>query len=240
MPYKDYEEGLRKGRERKRARTQYAKDNNLCIQCLKPIEEDRIGKTTCIECTQKRTQQINSDRQFCKEMRICPRCRKNKLEGNEKTCIECKATQAEYAWKVKHDPQKHQEYKDRFNRWQKDHYAKLKEQGICTKCSKRKVEEGYSTCDWCRAKNRIKSAEKKAKIEGTKERRIREGKCIWCENPIKQGYKICNYHYQMNIDKANSLKAVENRQKYKEEYQDQFYRLIYAKISNNKIKQTVN
>lgn len=217
MPYKDIDVKKQKDRQRKALRVKNAKENNLCIQCLEPIEPDRAGKTTCIKCTQKRSEQITRDRNFFKEIGICPRCTKNKLMGDEKTCIECKVKQAEYATKVRNNRKMHEEYRARYNEWQRNYYLRLKQDGICTKCAKRKADEGYSTCSICRAKNR----EKKRKIASQKgtnlQRRIENGLCIWCENPVKDNYKICEYHYNMNLQKLD-CDAVRNNRETRKKY----------------------
>lgn len=205
MPYKNYEEGLRKNREYKRQRIQYAKDNSLCIQCMQPIEEYRQGKATCKPCTDKRVKQITEDRAFFKQMGICPRCRKNKLEGSEKTCVECKAKQAEYAAKIRADEEGHRHYLNICSQWDKKHRAELEEQGLCNRCGKRNADDGYKTCSWCRAKRRVYNQNRTAQIGTTKQRRIDNGLCIWCENPIKEGYKVCEKHYQMNVEKAHKV-----------------------------------
>ena len=41
--------------------------------------------------------------------------------------------------------------------------------------------------------------------------RYKQGLCYFCDNPIKDGYKVCEMHYRMNIEKANSSKAKDAR-----------------------------
>lgn len=46
-----------------------------------------------------------------------------------------------------------------------------------------------------------------------REYREKNGLCFFCDEPRKPGYKLCERHYQMNVDKANSQKAKNVRKK---------------------------
>ena len=41
--------------------------------------------------------------------------------------------------------------------------------------------------------------------------RYKQGLCYFCDNEIKPGYKLCEVHYQRNVDNARSQKAKEAR-----------------------------
>lgn len=63
----------------------YRRENGLCPKCGKPL--DRKG-FYCEECREKQTAYSRETREFCKQFKICPECRKNKLAGDEKICPE--------------------------------------------------------------------------------------------------------------------------------------------------------
>lgn len=205
MPYKDENVRREKDRELKAKRIEYLKNNNLCIQCKQPIEEDRIGKKTCLKCTKLRSQSITEARNFFKSIGICPRCQKNKLTGKEKSCVECRAKSAEYRAKKRDDPETRKSINAAYNEWSRKHYQELKEKGICTRCGKKPSDSGRSTCNWCRAKINNYRLEKKLQEGTLKQKRMENGLCIWCENPVMQGYIICEKHHQMQVDKANMV-----------------------------------
>lgn len=182
------------------------KENGLCVACGKVL--DRKG-TMCISCREKKTKESNEERKFYAENGICPRCHKNKLFGDEKVCLECKA------YSTNKTLEKRKERKEEYNAYMRDYqkkeYNKRKEAGICTRCGKRKAESGNTTCGICRNKER----ESRLARNGEKNRsdRYLKGICFFCDNPIKHGYKVCEKHYKMNIEKANSSRAKEARKK---------------------------
>lgn len=190
-----------------------AKENNLCIICFNPIEKDRIGKTICQSCTTKRNKYSKESRQFFASIGICPRCTKNKIIGDEKSCIECRAIDASRKQKFRENNRA--SYNEYSKEYQKKAYRSFIDKGLCPRCSgKRKIDPGYKSCSICRAKSRDKDriARYSKKI---KEKRIEKGLCVWCDNPIKSGYKICEYHYNMNIEKLNNEKCRNARNKIK-------------------------
>lgn len=79
------------------------------------------------------------------------------------------------------------------------------ERGICTRCRKRKADYGYKTCGICREKIRNYKRIKYGKPDRSE--RYEQGLCYFCDNPIKDRYRVCEKHYQMNVEKARSQKA---------------------------------
>lgn len=53
---------------------------------------------------------------------------------------------------------------------------------------------------------KIRSRRQTGKQELRKER-YKQGLCYFCDNPIKIGYKVCEYHYQKNVEYANCENA---------------------------------
>lgn len=149
----------------------------------------------------------HKERAFYKELGICPICHKNKLFGDEKSCLECKANEANY--KSLSREVKREEYNLYMRIYQKQIYDARKEKRICTTCGKRKAESGYATCDTCRTK-RLKNRRIKCYKTLT---RYERGLCRFCDNPVEDGYKVCEYHHRLNIEKANNEKSKKAREK---------------------------
>lgn len=119
---------------------------------------------------------------------LCPRCGKNKLFGDEKECPECTATMYEI----------NQRSRKRRNVTAMDYYrkdiARLKEQGLCRGCRKRKVAEGHTYCPICLAKKREQGKEyrrKKDKIGLERSERPNYGFCCTCGESLDREGRIC-------------------------------------------------
>ena len=180
-------------------------DNNLCIRCGKPL--DREG-SLCKECNNAQNSYNKETRKVLSKLGICPQCRKNKIYGDEKNCVECRAKAAEQVSKLRDKNREH--YNEMQRTRAKERYQKDKENGICTRCRKRKADPGYSTCTMCRVKGRgIKKCSNRTD-------RYKQGLCFFCDNPVKPGYKVCEMHYQKNVKNATSEKANIARHKLKE------------------------
>lgn len=127
----------------------------------------------------------------------------------KKSCVECRAKSAEAMSKIRAaDVEK---YNERQKVWRKARYEKDKENGICTRCRKRKADPGHTTCTFCREtmrRARVKMPERTGRYE--------QGLCFFCDNPVKPGYKVCEKHYQQNVKNATCEKANLARQKIKE------------------------
>lgn len=72
---------------------------------------------------------------------------------------------------------------------------------------------GRSTCGICADKNRKMKAETSHNIGF--EMREKLHMCRFCSNPVKSGYKVCEKHYQMCVDKLKHPKCIEARAEYK-------------------------
>lgn len=124
------------------------KENALCPVCGKPL--DRDGHY-CMSCLEKANKYKRETRQRLKELGICPVCRKNKLYGEEKQCVDCQE-KAYYSRRPISEEQRIR-YNKRFSNQQRLLYKQRKEQGICTRCGKFKAEHGKVKCAICLAKN---------------------------------------------------------------------------------------
>lgn len=129
---------------------------------------------------------------FYQSIGICPKCTKHKLFGDEKACPECRAKYTQYS---KNRDREH--YNEVHSNWARRVYQERKEQGICTRCGKRKAKQGQYRCELCIAKDL-----KTRQIRDWHLSRYERGLCRWCDNPVEPGYKVCEYHHQMNINKG--------------------------------------
>lgn len=179
------------------------KMNNLCIDCGKPLDRDGVR---CMDCNDKHNLNKTKDRIFYQSIGICPRCRVEKIYGDEKVCIECKhkLTQEVLATRNKEN------YNKNHAEWSRKTHKLMVEQGICYRCRKRKADLGYKTCGICRAK--LKDKRRIENYKPSRKERYKQGLCFFCDNPIKQGYKVCDKHYQDCVDKSHMQKAVQARQ----------------------------
>lgn len=178
------------------------KSAQLCVDCGKPL--DRIG-CRCISCNDKQNLKHRLERVYYQKNHVCPRCRKNSIIGDEKICLECAAKENEKTMR-----KRDKEHYNKIHReWSKKEYKRRKENGICTRCGKRKPDHGFLKCGICRNKETEKRRIKYMKPD--RKERVEQGLCYFCDNPIKPGYKICENHYQLNVEKARSHKANEAR-----------------------------
>ena len=131
------------------------------------------------------------NRHYYKRIGICPYCRRNKLYGEEGSCPECRAKNTEYKRKKdkKHYNRVHAEWSMTYN--------DRKEKGICVRCGKRNAKEGYVRCERCMKKDEAARHSRNFHLS-----RYERGLCRWCDNPVEDGYRVCEYHHQMNIERA--------------------------------------
>lgn len=111
---------------------------------------------TAEERKERQREYSKQKRILLKKLRICPRCGKNKLFGDEFHCPECAVKMAE--WHAKRYRGMPEEERKAYIQRNTDSARKMKEkrrkEGICIRCGKRKVSGKYATCPLCRQKNR--------------------------------------------------------------------------------------
>lgn len=158
-------------------RYNYCKENGICVRCRK--EKASLGKIMCESCAKKDNQRTKENREALKGMGICPRCGRNKLWGDEKNCIECRAKMYEYNLTHKTKSTKN--------------YNKIrKENGLCIKCGKKPPVKGKTKCATCAAKERIRAREYRMRkgVDIDRSERPSYGKCYFCGAQIESG-RIC-------------------------------------------------
>ncbi len=134
------------------------------------------------------------------------------LVGDEKICLECSAK--DYAITMRSRERIGREHYNQIHaKWAKNEHQRRIEQGICTRCGKRKADSGYKTCGICRAKKREYKRIKYGKpIQSD---RIEQGICYFCDNPVKIGYKVCEKHYQINLQNLDNDKCRKATEEFK-------------------------
>lgn len=185
------------------------RSQGLCVLCGKPSEN---GAYRCNACKKKRNEEEAKTRKMYQKCGICPECRIHPIMGDEKVCPECNA---KFSAQVNARRSKDREhYNEQHREYAKMLYVRRKDQGICTRCGKRKaLRGGRSTCGICTDKDRKKRAERSRDIgfEMRKELHM----CRFCNSPAKPGYKVCEKHYQMCVDKLKHPKCIAARTEYK-------------------------
>lgn len=196
-----------------RERRAEMKRNNICYFCGKPTD----GKhSLCPECSKRQNAKNAADKKALKEMGICPICSRNALVGEEKRCIECRA---KYRYNNSH---KSEAQKMRKKHQRIESYRRVRDfrrnNNLCWKCGTRARDIGYATCGKCRAILRLQEQEKRQQSISKTEYRKVNGLCLRCDNPVKEGYKLCQRHYDLNCKASHSPQAVEARQRIKKRY----------------------
>ena len=98
--------------------------------------------------------------------------------------------------------------------YHKKRSAEAKKKGYCTTCCIRPATHG-TKCEKCYQYSKSYYQNKK----GIK--RIlwqEEGKCYICGDSVKEGYKLCEKHYQVSCKNLESPKVQENREKLKKRH----------------------
>ncbi len=197
------------------------KSNKLCIGCGKSLDRDGVY---CIACREKINKATKETRAWYQSNGICPRCGKVSLMGDEKNCPECRAKFANAATRARE--KNRDEWNERQKIIQRNIYSKRKDQGVCTRCGKRKADSRHKTCEMCRAKLREYKRIKYG--TGSRFERVEHGLCYFCGNPVKKGYKVCEKHYQINLQNLNNDKCIKARENFKKIE----YRRIKSKKQN--------
>lgn len=173
------------------------KENGLCVRCGKLNDGEYV---CCDPCREKMNTYVKETRAWLKEHRICPRCRKNRLYGDENACPECNAETYRNTMKSRQT----ERYNEMHREWSKKTHHEAIAKGICTRCRSRKADYGFKTCARCRTRDAEKRRLRNAPKIPMKDR-AELGLCYWCMEPVKPGYKTCQRCYDRCVE--NSRKA---------------------------------
>lgn len=177
------------------------KDNGLCPRCGKKL--DRKGHY-CTNCVEKHNEYQRDTKRLLRSIGICPECRKEKLFGDERTCLECQAN----AYSRKHPTEEQRKrYNEKFKIQQKELYKIRSEKGICTRCGKFKAKDGAKKCEICLEKNAALHRQKYLKKQNERLIRKLNNLCYQCGEPLDETAKtsFCKKCYEKcckNLEKA--------------------------------------
>lgn len=167
----------------------------LCPVCRNPMDREGYSCTKCLENENARHRE---DTRAIVALGICRICQKNKSAPNSTYCEEC--SQKMYEYNRKRYLKNPDYFRESNKKSAKKTYDLRKSQGICTRCGKRKPEIGKTKCRICLDKDAERHA---LKFNGISyENRKMLGICRFCGNPVKEGYRVCEKHYQMCCEMA--------------------------------------
>lgn len=177
------------------------RDNGLCPRCGNVL--DRKGYY-CSSCLEKVNQYHRDNRRFYIENGICPVCGKEKLYGDEKQCISCR--QKAYERKKSSTNEQKNRYREHFREQQKSLYKERSEKGICTRCGKRKADEGKKKCRICLNKDSEIHRKRTFGEKSIREYRKENHLCYYCGNEIdRKAGQICQSCFEICV--KNGLKS---------------------------------
>lgn len=141
--------------EQYREMRRHKKEQGICVYCK---EKAVPGRTLC----QYHIDYQAKERKALKEAKICPICRKEKLYGDERRCLECaikdNQRQRERYWK---DAEAN---RARIRASGKARTKRYKEQGLCSRCGRERDDKSKAQCYRCREYSRIRNYGKVAAI----------------------------------------------------------------------------
>lgn len=197
------EEHYKNKREKQKMRYVERKQEGKCCCCGKPIEEG--NKTVyCDNCREKKKE----SRRAYIENGVCPICKKNQVFYDRPYCVDCweKNLKKSKEYRLIHSEILNKKSNERKHR----QIIERKEQGLCTKCGKRKADYGKATCTLCRTK----ATEYKRQLCGYGARMTYpDGFCKICGEPAYKNYKVCEKHYNNMVYLAHLPQTQEARKK---------------------------
>lgn len=162
---------------------------SLCPDCGGKRDD---GYIYCSKCRNKRTEY----RHFLEAHRICPKCKREMLYGNEKNCVMCRANAAQYAYDRRHRDERIKAYYNEVARKSHEKRAqKLLEDGKCVYCGKRQVKNvGGRCCSICLTRRNAHQRRKLSELTGRPDRSlwVEIGLCYRCGKPNDNApKKVC-------------------------------------------------
>ena len=185
------------------------KENGLCPRCGRKL--DRNGHY-CSECIEKVADYQRDTRKFYRENGICTSCGKEKVFGDEIQCPDCKAKHK--AQRKPLSEEQKERYNKNFRKQQRSLYQERKEQGICTKCGKRKAMPGKAKCGICLDKDAERKRRKSFNRPNIREERIKNHLCLWCGTPAVENGKLCPSCLKKSVENGRKSLAQNKFWKY--------------------------
>lgn len=202
MTNAEYQKNLRQTR----------KSQGLCTRCGSVLEKDN-STTTCRVCKDYDKNYKAEQRTFFKQIGLCPYCGKYELLNDEKMCLECRANCANtsYIRTQNEDVKaKMREYKMSVKEHRINNH-------LCTACGNPNDTDGH-TCSLCRKKERIRYRKRFGCKDGSQHKSViwkKQGLCALCGSECKEGYKVCDKHYEQMIYVTHHPNTVKSRKEFK-------------------------
>ena len=189
----------------------------MCPRCGKPL--DREGYY-CSECLEKVRVYHRENREFYRKNHLCTECGKNSVPEEERICPECRAKRANL--RKSHTD----EQKKMFREKQNSLYMERVEQGICTRCGKRKAISGKKKCGICLAKDAEIHRKKYADRPNIREYRKENNLCYFCGDPI-------DLHMSNTCSKCREkFKKIASEKTHDNDYWRKDNRFIFRSVKN--------
>lgn len=187
-------------------------EQGLCVKCCGERDNHTKQCSKCRAITNNYLRDAYSKRQI---LGICPRCGKNRLFGNEKTCIECKAKNLSNMERARatYNEDKRQVVLNRQSSYNKSKRAYRIEHNLCVRCAKPlKYTKGikYKNCPTCLAKEREwKKNDRIKKGLPVKEDMLEKDRsvCYFCNNPALQDMRVCEKHHSIIVESRRKLNS---------------------------------
>lgn len=192
------------------------KESGRCVACGGARDNETLKCTKCREKTIKSERLL---RQHYLDNGICPRCGANSLMGDEKSCVECRAKNAEQ--KAQAREKDREKYRKQANEYKRKWRAEKAEQGLCLVCGKVRKDKTYKLCEKCRkAPYECKDRTETGRL------RVDNKLCYYCGEPVFRNYKVCKKHYDISVANLNHPNVDKAREEYKKNVLDKHIKLI--------------
>ena len=180
------------------------KEQGICTNCgHEPASE---GRTLCAACAEKeaakkRAEYAEKSEELLKKKRedtawykargICTACHHEKAAAGRARCPACL-----YALRLYKKPPRSEATKELERQRSRQRRDDLRAAGICTVCGKRPAEP-HTICDYCRARSRNVSAERRLAAGVMPRHVMGDGyHCAICgSTDLQPGKKLCRKHY---------------------------------------------
>lgn len=175
------------------------KRKGLCPDC--GFVKENPNSYRCNKCQEYHHNYYVESREFFLSQGICPKCHKEPIYGNHKSCASCREKRRETRGvHIKTQSEK---------RRAKEKYESRKSNGICVVCGKRKSEKERTMCHICLKKDSARRTK-----SGISEYRRENGLCLWCGNAVIKDKFYCKECMVRKIEIAEYARGFRNMEKH--------------------------
>jgi hypothetical protein len=159
------------------------------------------------EARERRNEYSRESRKWYKDHGYCVVCKQNRARPNRVSCEECSAKNIEYVLKKRESLT--EEEKEARRAYYRDYYRRKKEEGLCPRCGTRKATNGIYCID-CHAKHLKSTWERREAKKKVYDQA--NGICRFCDNPVEEGLKVCEYHHKELIERGKKGRETQREQ----------------------------